>query len=260
MAQYDQCKRMNSYVSKRLSEISSFEELGMLETHARLAVQAASGTTGSHLHVLSAKRNLMTVLAAQHKFDEAVTVGERALEQARSVVGAKHEMTLAALKDVTSVMLEKRAFGAATPLLREAMECARDVFGDEHPEALSATMLLGQVLGAQGHAAEAHPLLRSSWERSRRLYGDSGPTLVVGSNLASVLMELGGYCEAEALLEWYVELSERAHGPGGTAHTHEAKVRLERCRAAIAKSWWYQQRTPAKTRKIVTLAERVAAA
>ena len=245
-------------VGEMLNKHIASEKAEQVEEHAHVALGTASATEGPHMHTVSARRNLMLVLAARGKHHQAIALGHRQLDDVRQLVGPIHPMTLSALKDVTSVLLSVNAFSLALPLLREAVESSREFFGSEqHEDVLAFRMLLGQALGAQGLSAEAHPVLRASWITAKQLYGeDAEQTLLAGSSLAAVLMELGGYCEAEALLECYADVSEKVHGTK-SAQAREAKSRLKHCRALIAKSWWYRHRsTSSSTSEITAVGSR----
>ena len=86
----NRCTRMNSMVSTLLKQGPVDDAT---EHHARAALAAASEHEVEEmnpLHLLSAQRNLMVVLAGKAQHADAIEVGEKVLSGYRSLLGPKH--------------------------------------------------------------------------------------------------------------------------------------------------------------------------
>ena len=229
----NRCTRMNSMVSTLLKQGPVDDAT---EHHARAALAAASEHEVEEmnpLHLLSAQRNLMVVLAGKAQHADAIEVGEKVLSGYRSLLGPKHPTTVAVVRELSVIVLEGGDIHGAEPLLRDAWQATVALYGPLHEESLSSGMLLGQLLASQNKLDEAKALFRSNLRTSRKLHGDSHPlTLLVSSNLCALLMERGEYMEAEALLTWHVRLATRLHGQS-SPQVREVAFRLAECRRAV---------------------------
>lgn len=236
---HSRCMRMNSMVSSLLKQGPVTDSL---RHHSIAALDVASTAEQEHpnktppLHLLSALRNHMVVLAGLGEHESAIESGEQALEGFRELLGSSHPATVSLLRELSVVLLNRaqvsREFDEVEPLLREAAERCDDLFGEVNAETLSAKMLLGQCIAAQGQLGKAKALFRSNLSVSRSVHGDVHQlTMLSGSHLAMILMEKGEFWEAEAILKWQLRVATKAHG-ANSSQARNVALELGRCKLA----------------------------
>lgn len=230
------CQQLNTRVG---SLLKGDGHLGEAEVAARAAHLAACDPEVQRLHLLSAQRNLMLVLAsgaAMSNSDaaraEAIELGKEALAVARRTVGAYHPLSVSLLREFSTIVLDYGEAEEAEPVLREAADGCQALFGDVHEETFQARALLSNLLATRGKYAQAAPVLRANLHASRMLHGDASPrTLLISSDLAALYLEQCQYEQAEHLLAWHAKATERAYGRD-SLQSRAALLRLAECKAA----------------------------
>ena len=186
-----------------------------LRHHSKAAVAIATDHASKipPLHLLSAQRNHMVVLAGLGEHNDAIAMGEEALLGFRELLGSSHPLlspSCASSPSSCSSRHVSREFDEVEPLLREAATRCEDLFGEVNGETLSARMLLGQCIAAQGQLSGAKSLFRSNLAVSRAVHGDAHQfTMLAASHLATILMERRDLFEAEAILRWQLRVTTR---------------------------------------------------
>lgn len=230
---HSRCIRMNNMVTNLLKEGPVNDSL---RHHSKAAVAIATDHASKipPLHLLSAQRNHMVVLAGLGEHNDAIAMGEEALLGFRELLGSSHPTTVSVLRELSVIVLNRahvsREFDEVEPLLREAATRCEDLFGEVNGETLSARMLLGQCIAAQGQLSGAKSLFRSNLAVSRAVHGDAHQfTMLAASHLATILMERRDLFEAEAILRWQLRVTTRTHG-ANSGQARNAALELSRCK------------------------------
>ena len=156
---HNRCMRMNGVVASVIHNDSNDESA---EAHGRAALAAANEADGlPPLHLLSAQRNLMVILAERDP-GAALDFGHQALEGFRNLLGPMHPSTVSLLRELSVIALGSGDLILAEPLLEDAADACIELFGDEHPETVSSLMMLGQVRICSALPAEKFIVLTNS--------------------------------------------------------------------------------------------------
>ena len=157
---HERCTSMNRTVGALLQSKLSCEQT---EISAREALQtiASEQMVVAPMHLLTAQRNLMVVLAGRDQPSEAIAVGEAAYAGFLRCLGAVHPITVSAVRELSMIVLDAGRYREAEPLLRSAASGCVALFGTVHPDSLNAMLLLGQALTLGGKKLdEAKELFR----------------------------------------------------------------------------------------------------
>lgn len=239
-------------------------ELGAMQSAVR-NVDRATDTLADAAHLAEespAARDLLPrikvlqaiTLGRDNRLDEAIEVGEAAVDSARRILGPQHERTASALSTVGAMhrrvgnlevaermlreahRIELEAYGQAQSgtvnnlanilrdrglldeagrLYRKALELAQARLGADSPGAASYRRNLALYQTTAGDAESAMKNLRAAYGRYASAYPiDTGSNLNMRSQLSWALMEAGEFDRANALLP---EIFARAESMEGVA-------------------------------------------
>lgn len=133
-------------------------------------------------------------LGRENRLDEAIVVGEKALDSARRILGARHERTASALSTVGGMYRRAGNLPAAERMLRKARRIEIEAYG----QAQSATVNnLANVLLDLGRLDEAGYLYRNALELAETRMGqDAAGTASYRRNLALYQATIGDWDNA----------------------------------------------------------------
>ena len=209
-------------------------------------------------------------LGRDNRLDEAIEVGEAAVDSARRILGPQHERTASALSTVGAMhrragnleaagrmlreahRIELEAYGQAQSatvnnlanilrdrglldeagrLFRQALELARARLGADSPGAASYRRNLALYQTTAGDAESAVENLSAAYERYASAYPiDTGNNLNMRSQLSWALLEAGEFDRANALLP---EIFVRAESMEGVARAALCRAHMVAARMAF---------------------------
>jgi tetratricopeptide (TPR) repeat protein/CHAT domain-containing protein len=178
-------------------------------------------------------------LLGQGKYDQAVPIAQRSVEQARQKHGEQHPEFAMAITGLAGVYRVQGHLAEAERLAKRALVIIEKALGPEHPEVGTALTNLAELCEAQGRLAEAEPLHRRSLAIREKALGPEHPHVGTSlNNLALLYLNQGRYPEAEPLSRRSLAISEKALGPEhpsvGTALNNLAGVYWQQNRLAEA--------------------------
>lgn len=163
---------------------------------------------------LRARVALASSLRKLGRYEQALELGEGALEEARRRLGPDDPDTQAAAAGLASLYLRLGRRGEARRLLEEALERARRTLGARHPETLDLAGGLALALAHEGPGRRARALFEEVLEGRRATLGERHrATLTALSNLAGHHQASGRPDLAEPLLRQVLEIQGVLLGP-----------------------------------------------
>jgi CHAT domain-containing protein len=127
-----------------------------------------------------------SILFRAGKYDEAVTVGARALDAAEKVLGTDHVYVAYLLDGLGNKQRAKGDYAKAEASLQRALAIDEKALGPEHPQSVGSLAALGLVYDSEGDYGKAGRTLQRALEITERTLGPEHP------NVADYLVMLGG--------------------------------------------------------------------
>ncbi len=183
--------------------------------------QTQHPATASHLGVRSAQDQEIEALIAQAeqlrqsgKYDQALPLAQRAVEDSEILLGSTHPLLAVSLNLLAEIYRGKGEYAQAEPLYRRSLKLKEKVFGTEHPEVATSLNNLGVLYKDKGDLAQAEPLLiKALAMRETALGFDHLEVAQSLNNLGTLYKNKGDYGRAEPLLVRSVAIYEKALGP-----------------------------------------------
>src|ERR1700738_3226238 len=110
-------------------------------------------------------------LIEQGKYQEAIPIGERAVEVAKRTRGPEQPETAAALNNLGILSKKIGDYAKAEPLYQEALRIRQKILGPEHPD----TTDLGELYEAMGEYTKAEPLFQEAFRIRQKVLGPEHP-------------------------------------------------------------------------------------
>jgi hypothetical protein len=95
------------------------------------------GLGEEHPDTLMSMINLAWVYTSQGKLQEAVDLGERALEGQRRILGETHPHTLNSLDKLALMYHDIKQTTAAIILIEQSMDASQKILGESHPDTIN---------------------------------------------------------------------------------------------------------------------------
>jgi len=147
------------------------------------------------------------------KYDEALSLVERALEIRERLLGTEHRDVAAGIDSLAGVYSDRGEYVKAEPLYLRALAIREKALGIDHPDTATGASNLGKLYHYQGKYGEAESLYKRSLEiREKALGKDHPDTAEVLNNLAVLYSAQGKYVEAEPLHQRALDIREKALG------------------------------------------------
>jgi tetratricopeptide (TPR) repeat protein len=172
----------------------------------------------THVQVGTTLHNIAMALHSLGRFGEAEPLERRALAIKEAALDRTHPDVAAMLVGLAAILEKLRRFDEADPLFGRALIIREAKFGPDHPEVATSLYKYAMCFGAQGRFAEAEPLLKRALAIRRRLLPMHPETLELTNNLATTLMTLKIYNEAEPLLLSLIATLEQNDQPSLLLH------------------------------------------
>src|SRR6266498_2872568 len=147
------------------------------------------------------------------KYDEALSLVERALEIRERLLGTEHRDVAAGIDSLAGVYSDRGEYVKAEPLYLRALAIREKALGIDHPDTATGASNLGKLYHYQGKYGEAEPLYKRSLDIREKALGKDHPSTAQSlNNLAFVYEYLGKYAEAEPLYKRALDIREKALG------------------------------------------------
>ncbi|WP_437312109.1 tetratricopeptide repeat protein [Sorangium sp. So ce388] len=148
------------------------------------------------------------------RYDEAISLAQRALELREAALGPYHPDVAQSLNSLAALLYAKGDYTTAEPLLRRALAIREKALGPDHPDVAESLNNLAALLYAKGDYAAAEPLYRRALAIREKALGPDHPDVATTlNNLAALLYAKGGYAAAEPLYRRALAIWEKALGP-----------------------------------------------
>jgi len=150
------------------------------------------------------------------RVEDALAVGDEAIDHLRALHGDDHPDTLVAVSNSAELLYRLGRLEEAVPHMRRVVASSRRLFGDDHPQTAISINNLGAMLRDIGSLEEAERLGAEALRTARGILPPGHLYLAAfGSQQARTLAALGRYAEAEALALEAVATAESYFGPHG---------------------------------------------
>src|SRR6266536_1826890 len=147
------------------------------------------------------------------KYDEALSLVERALEIRERLLGTEHRDVAAGIDSLAGVYSDRGEYVKAEPLYLRALAIREKALGIDHPDTATGASNLGKLYHSQGKYVEAEPLHQRALDIREKALGKDHPSTAQSlNNLAFVYEYLGKYAEAEPLYKRALDIREKSLG------------------------------------------------
>ena len=217
-----------TYQANVLREMGRYDEAIVFYRKALSGRQALHGA--GHIATLEPMRGLGGALVLSEKFTDALPILQAAHTLATDIYGPRHDQTLSVASDLALVKQSLKDFTGAETLLLAALEARGTDYGKDSTEYRSLLSNLGVLYGEKGDFNQQYVYLAQSCAAEHKASGEADPnTLICDHNLASALMDLKRYAEAEQLERRTMALALPVFGAehmfmGVTAYNHAGMI------------------------------------
>jgi tetratricopeptide (TPR) repeat protein len=168
--------------------------------------------------------NFAETLRNLGKFDEAIELGEGALDLSRRIYGPDHPSTLATAGNHALLLMTVGRYDDAEALFADTIERDRRVLGEDHPRTLLARSNRALVLQDQLRLDEAEAEFRDLAVRFAKVQGEDHPnTLIAQNNIASLRAQRGDFAAAESI---YRSMLPRVRKAMGEKHPYTLSTEM----------------------------------
>jgi CHAT domain-containing protein/tetratricopeptide (TPR) repeat protein len=148
------------------------------------------------------------------RYDEALPLGERALDIRKRVLGPENPDVASSLNNLANLYRRRGDYTKAEPLYRHALTIREKLFGPDHPDVATVLNALAILHISKGDYEKAERLLQRALIISEKSFGPDHPDVGIPlNNLAILYKERGDYTKAEPLYQRSLNLKEKALGP-----------------------------------------------
>jgi tetratricopeptide (TPR) repeat protein len=146
--------------------------------------------------------NQAVELYQQGKYNEAISLAEKALAIRKKVLGENHLDTATSLNNLAELYRSQGRYSEAEPLYKQALAIYKAQLGDNHPDTAKSLSNLAGLYESQGRYSEAEPLYKQALAIYKAQLGDNHPDTATSlNNLALLYKSQGRYAEAEPLFK-----------------------------------------------------------
>ncbi|XP_052392730.1 kinesin light chain 1-like isoform X15 [Carassius gibelio] len=179
--------------------------------HQDQAGQQSSNETSTHLRIL---HNLVKECAAQGRYEVAVPLCRKALEDLEKAYGHDHPNVATMLNTLALMYRDQRKYKEANRLLIDALSIREKTLGKDHPAVEATLNNLAVLHRKRGQYKEAELLCRRALEIREKLLGKDHPDVVKQlNNLALDCQNQGKYEEVECYYRRALKIDECKLGP-----------------------------------------------
>ncbi|XP_059415014.1 kinesin light chain-like isoform X2 [Carassius carassius] len=179
--------------------------------HQDQAGQQGSNEISTHLRIL---HNLVKEYAAQGRYEVAVPLCRKALEDLEKAYGHDHPNVATMLNILALMYRDQRKYKVANRLLIDALSIREKTLGKDHPAVEATLNNLAVLHRKRGQYKEAELLCRRALEIREKLLGKDHPDVVKQlNNLALDCQNQGKYEEVECYYRRALKIDECKLGP-----------------------------------------------
>jgi len=147
------------------------------------------------------------------KYDEALSLAERAVEIHRNELGPEHPDVAQSLRILAIIYRDKGNYEKAESLFQHALDINEKALGPEHPNVATTLNALAVLYSKRGEYARAEPLYERSLTIREKALGPehlevAGPL----NNLAIIYTRKGDYAKAEQFCQRALGIKEKVLG------------------------------------------------
>ena len=163
---------------------------------------------------LSALNQQIEQLIKQEKYQEAISIAERAVEAAKRTRGPEQPETADALNTLGFIFYNIRDYSKAEPLFKEALRIQQKVLGSEHPNTVKTLDGLAELYLAMSYHAKAEPFYQEALRIRQKVLGSEHPDTATSlDRLAELYQTMGEYAKAEPLYQEALRIRQKVLGP-----------------------------------------------
>ena len=153
-------------------------------------------------------------LRGKSKYDEAISLAERALAIQERILGADHLDVGNSLDIIANMYDNKMDSAKAEPLYQRALAIREKAFGLEHSEVADSLNDLALLYYNKADYAKAEPLFQRALTIKEKAFGLEHQNVALPiNNLALLYLNKGDFAKAEPLFQRALAISEKTLGP-----------------------------------------------
>ncbi len=153
-------------------------------------------------------------LYRQGRYDEALTVAQRALAIREKVLAPEHSDVATSLNNLALLYDTKGDHGQAELLYQRALAIREKVLGPDHPDVAISLNNLAALYATKGDYGQAEPLHQRALAIREKVLGPEHPDVAQSlNNLALLYVTKGDYGRAEPLYQQALVILEKMLGP-----------------------------------------------
>jgi CHAT domain-containing protein len=180
----------------------------------RVAEIRAANEQDRSLHEAHKLSTESSILFRAGKYDEAVSVGARALDAAEKVLGTDHVYVAYLLSALGNKQRTKGDYTKAEASLQRALAINEKALGLEHPQTLESLGALGVVYVAKNDYGKAGRMFQQALEVTERTLGTEHPKVAdYLVSLGQVHLDLADLQQAERELQRALTIGEKTLEP-----------------------------------------------
>ena len=168
------------------------------------------------IKTVGARVSLAVLENESEHYAESVKLLKPLLPLVEKIYGPDHPRTLVVVMNLGSALRYENHYDEARPYYLRALELARKVYGDTAPRTLMAEGNLSMMLRDAGDLPEAERHARFVADNAEKAFGDNPYRAAMYRGLATVLIAMGRYADAEHELDraWTVFTAAPGYGAG----------------------------------------------
>jgi len=148
------------------------------------------------------------------KYDEALRLGERALEIREKRLGPDHLEVARSLNNLAHIYYLRGDYAKAEPLYQRALVIREKALGPDHLEVADSLNSLSTLYWVKGDYAKSELLQQRALAIREKVLGPDHPDLATSlNNVAGIYNFKGDYAKAEQLYQRSLAIREKALGP-----------------------------------------------
>jgi len=156
----------------------------------------------------------MDALIEERQFEQAIAIGEEALEKTKKVFGQSNQIVARVLKSLGECYYEQADYEKCESLFNQTLIIREKALGPDHPDVAQSLSDLAIVYYSQGKYSEVESLWKRSLAIREKAPGTEHPDVAESlHDLATLYTEQGRYAEAEPLFNRSKSIWEKAFGP-----------------------------------------------
>jgi CHAT domain-containing protein/Flp pilus assembly protein TadD len=152
-------------------------------------------------------------LVEQGKYQEAISIAERAVEVAKRARGRQSPETATVLSILGALFENIGEYAKAEPLFEEALRIRQKVLGSKSSIVATSLSNLGVLYTDMGNYTKAEAVLQEALQIDQKGLGPEDPqTVICLNNLATLYVPMGDYGKAESLLQEALQVRRKVLG------------------------------------------------